>query len=144
MSAPRILTDPDTGELVEVLPLAVLDSTATYTFGDARRLAMVHHRERNTAEGNLAKRVREAAEAEREYRATLAVAIVECKAAHGATAGVEIAKGRDDVNTKREARDIAHGMVDVAKERLRLCSEDRASFHRLVEWSTQRERSEGQ
>lgn len=138
---PRLLVDPETGETYEVGEESVI-GTEPYDFAQAKRVAAKLSRERRAAERDLADRVKKHAAAEAAYRAELREQIVKDKSAHGSTAGLEMARGAKGVVDLREARDVAAGMVKAAEIKLRGCEGDRATFHRLVEWSTQRERME--
>jgi hypothetical protein len=104
-------------------------------YADARRRVHQLSQARRDTERKLGEAIKDAAEKEGVYRSTLATEIVKAKTEHGATVGVEVAKGSKSVVDARIDRDIASGVVDGYKERLRLHDQDRASLHRLIEWS---------
>lgn len=130
----RVLIDPETGEMVEVLPNDVA-GLEPYDFAQAKRAVMNATRERRTAERELREAVNTKAKAQSHYRKVKATAILKAKAEHGATVADTVASGQPDVAQAYEERIAAEGLERAAQERLRLCSEDRASLHRLIEWS---------
>lgn len=130
----KILVDSDTGELYEALPSDIVGGEP-YDYADYRRSVMAQSREHREALKELREAIKKAAEAEARYRQELAKVLVEKKAEHGATVAPDLAKGDGRVVTLRAERDVAAGMVDVAKERLRLCQQDRAALQRMGEWS---------
>ncbi len=76
------------------------------------------------------------AEAEREYRKALAVAITD---KHGAgvawTVCADLARGEPNVADLRFGRDVARGVLDAAEQRAFRLQADRRSLHALTEWS---------
>lgn len=138
----KVYVDPETGELVEVLP-SDLAGTEPYDYAEAKRAVMSATRERREAERQLRDAIVEKANAEGDYRATLARLIPSAKAEHGATNAEAVAKGQPEAVAALKRRDLAVETVNVWKERLRLCSEDRASLHRLIEWSQNVDRFQG-
>lgn len=138
----RVLVDPQTGELVEVLPEHT-HGAEPYDFAQAKRAVMAATRERREAERAYRDAVQTKAASEAIYRRELAKAVLLAKAEHGATVAEVTAKGEPAVVEAREAMIAAEGMERAAQERLRLCSEDRASLHRLIEWSQTYDRFHG-
>lgn len=130
----KVLVDPETGELYEALPPDLVGGEP-YDYADYRRANMAASREHREAIRALKDAQAKAAEAERRYREALAKEIVKQKAAHGSTVAPDLAKGEPHVAALREARDVTSGLVDAAKERLRLCQQDRAALQRMGEWS---------
>lgn len=76
------------------------------------------------------------AEAEREYRKALAVAITD---KHGSgvawTVCADLARGEPNVADLRYARDVARGVLDAAEQRAFRLQADRRSLHALTDWS---------
>lgn len=138
----RVLLDPETGELVEVLESDTV-GVGAYDLPQFRRAVMSQTREKRDALKAHETAVKSKAETEATYRKELAKAILVAKAEHGATVAESIAKGEPEVVEAREAMIAAEGLERSAYERLRLCSEDRASLHRLGEWSKDQERFGG-
>lgn len=135
----RILIDPDTGERVEVGAQAV-SGLEPYDYEQAKRVGLKLTQERRAALTALEEAVKVHAQAEDDYRTTLREQIVLDKSAHGATAGLEMARGHSEVARLRNARDVAAGMVKARELAVKGMEGDRATFHRLVEWSQSRER----
>lgn len=96
----------------------------------ARRLAQ----QRRDAEEELEKQVKKAAEAERSYRKSLALAFVNPDNT-GKTAAAREAKARDIAGEAGKDRDIQAAMVKVFVERLRGLEGERSMLKSLVEWS---------
>jgi hypothetical protein len=138
----RVLVDPDTGEMVEVLESDTV-GVGAYDLPQGRRAVMAQTREKREALTAHAAAVQAKAEAESWYRQCLAAAVLIAKDEHGATVAEAVAKGTTEVAEAREKMLAAEGLERNAQERLRLCSEDRASIHRLIEWSAQQERFAG-
>jgi hypothetical protein len=130
----RVLVDPQTGEVYEALD-ADLVGGEPYDYAGARRAVMSATRERRQAERDFRAAVKEKGEAQAEYRRLKARATLEAKKEHGSTIAETLAQGTEPVAAAYERRIIAEGLEKAAGERLRLCSEDRASLHRLIEWS---------
>jgi hypothetical protein len=130
----RVVSDPVTGELLEVLPNEVHEQEP-YDYGESKVAVMNASRERRGAEMEYRNAVDRKAKAEREYRRVLSVEVMKAKVEHGATVAEMIAKGTDTVGLAKEEALAAEGQVRAALERMQLCSEDRASLHRLIEWS---------
>lgn len=135
----RVLADPATGELVEVPHEGTFASAEPYDLRQARTIANSLHVEKQRTLTLLEKAIDEKAEAEGAYRRVLADHMRAAKDEHGATVAEKIAKGHPEVVEASERRDRAKDRVDALKERLKLGSEDRASFHRLLEMSTRME-----
>jgi RecA-family ATPase len=135
----RVLLDPETGELVEVLESDTA-GVGAYDLPQFRRAVMGQTREKREALAELERAAEEQADAEANYRRVLAQAVIRAKAEHGATVAEVMAKGTDEVVEAHRRKVASEGKVRAAHERLKLCSEDRASLHRLGEWSAQQER----
>lgn len=130
----RVYVDTETGELVEALPSDV-SNREPYTYEQAKRAVLQATRERRDAERELRAAVTEKGDAEADYRRKLASHLLIAKSEHGATVAEAAAKGVEEVAEAKRRAVVAEGLVRAALERLRLCSEDRASLHRLIEWS---------
>jgi hypothetical protein len=126
--------DSDTGELYEGLPDDV-SGTEPYDYADYKRATLAATREKRQVIAALEKAIDEKAQAEGEYRRLKAQAMRDAREAHGATMAADMAKGDPAVVEAVIRRERAIDMVKVLQERARLCSEDRASLHRLGEWS---------
>jgi hypothetical protein len=87
---------------------------------------------RRSARAQLETAIEAHAEAEREYRRGRARAYVTVEAK---TAGERDSKVDDMAADLRYVRDVKKGLVDAAKEKLAEVDGERASFHRLLEWS---------
>lgn len=138
----RVLVDPETGELVETTDAEVV-SGEPWDLATARRVGNGLHVARVKAETAFREASKEKAAAQSDYRRLKARAILRVKADHGATVAPDLAAGEPEVVAAYERRIIAEGMERAALERLRLCSEDRATFHRIVDWSKDTERFTG-
>lgn len=101
-------------------------------YEEARAAYKESGRQRRDARVELERRIADLAEKERLYRVARAQAYVTVDAP---AAGERDAKVDEKASGARRDRDIAKGMVDAAKERLAEIDADRASLHRLVEWS---------
>lgn len=130
----RVLVDPDTGELVEVVDAAALDTTP-YDYREAKAAIMratldykAHVRAYREAIGRKA-------EAERDYRRELATTIPQMKAEHGATNAEALAKGQPNVSEAKERVIIAEGDVYAEVELMRLARDNRVSISQLTAWS---------
>ena len=135
----RILIDPETGERVEVGAQAV-SGLEPYDFEQAKRVGLRLTMERRAALKGVEDAAIVHAKAEAAYRQELREQIVKDKSAHGSTAGLEMARGSAEVARLREARDIAAGLLKAKELAVRGLEGDRATFHRLLEWSQSRER----
>lgn len=100
---------------------------------DAREAMKVLAVRRREARENLEQAYKKAAETERDYRTALAVA--HARNAGEGTAAQREAQARADVADKSYERDLAAGMVKAAHARLDELDGERASLHRVVEWS---------
>lgn len=130
----RLLVDPETGEAVEVLPdLAI--GTEPYDFAGYKRATMASTRETRAVLAELDAAIQEKADSEEHYLVLKARAVRAAKAEHGATVAEDLAKGDPGVAASYGRRDKARETVRAWQARLRLCSEDRTSLHRLGEWS---------
>ena len=136
------MIDPESGEVVEVLDSDTV-GVGGYDLEQARRAVMAQTREKREALAAYEQAVGAKATAQGEYHRIKALALLVAKEDHGATVAESVAKGEPEVVEARENMLAAEGLERAAQERLRLCSEDRASIHRLIEWSAQRERFSG-
>lgn len=100
---------------------------------DARRAAHALAIQRRKAEDELRKATEEAAEAERTYRKSLALRLVNAPPEYTAAQKEAWAKG--EVADLSYARDLSAGMVRVMQERLRGLEGERAVLRALTEWS---------
>jgi hypothetical protein len=100
---------------------------------DARQAARVLAENRKVARQEFEAAVIRAAEAKREYRKGLAIAFV---SAEGDTAAMREADAKQRAADLEKTRDVMEGMVKVAQEKLAEIDGERASFHRLLEWSS--------
>lgn len=103
---------------------------------DGRRAASMLARQCRGAVDSLDQAVTRHAEAEHTYRKAYASKLVELRGqAVPATICLELAKGDEQVAKLKFDRDLAKGMIDVARERLRQLDGERASLRQLLEWS---------
>jgi len=130
----RVLIDPETGEMVEVAPSDVV-GTEPYDYAQAKRVGLSLTRETRQTLRELEAAGKAKAEAERAYREALSKAILRAKNEHGATVAESVAKGYPEVAEARERMIAAEARERMLLEKRRLHSEDRATFHRWVEWS---------
>ncbi len=98
---------------------------------DAREAMQLLSRQRRAAEQEHRNQIERAAEAERSYRKGLARAFVETEG----TAAEREAKARAQVADLSYQRDLQAGLVKACMERLQGLDGERASLHRLVEYS---------
>lgn len=118
MTAPAFL-----GPLLIEQPLAI---------DDARRAAHALAQQRRAAEAELDRLTREAAEAERVYRKTLAQKFL---TAQGDTAAMREAHAKAEASDAGYERDLAVGLVKACHERLRGLEGERSQLKTLSEWS---------
>lgn len=130
----RVLVDPETGELVEVRPEDVV-GREPYDYEGAHAAVLMQTRERRELERQYEAAQEERADAEVQYRRALGLAMIDAKEEHGATMAEKVAKATPEVLEAKRRALIAEGMVHAKRSRLALCAEDRASIHRLIEWS---------
>ena len=130
----RVLVDPETGELVEVAPADVV-GVEPYDYAQAKRVGMGLTRETRDTLRKLDKAGEEKATASGAYRVELAKAVLIAKSEHGATVAEAVAKGTEAVAAAHVRFLAAESREKALEKRLRLHSEDRATFHRWVEWS---------
>jgi hypothetical protein len=130
----RVLVDPESGELVEHLPTD-LAATDPYDYAEAKRAVMAATRETREVLRQLDAAIVEKADAEKDYLVRKARAMEVAKREHGATVAEDVAKGEPAVAEAYARRDRSRERVRALQARARLCSEDRASLHRLIEWS---------
>lgn len=114
---------PNPSPLILTQPLDIDDARLA-----SRRLAD----QRRAAEQELERMVREAGDAEADYRKALAQAFVRVD---GGTAAAREALARAEVADKSLTRDVKAGMVKVQTERLRGLEGERSMLKSLVEWS---------
>ena len=101
---------------------------------DARRAGHRMSQLRQQAEKDYTAALIDKAETEATYRKALSEAFVRLRDAGVAGGAAEIQAKGDVVQSSKE-RDIAEGMAKAAEQRLKSLAEDRATLHRLVEWS---------
>jgi hypothetical protein len=103
---------------------------------DGRRAASMLARQCRDGVNNLDRAVKAHAEAEQSYRIAYATKLVELRS-NATPVGIatEMAKGDESVARLKYERDLAKGMIDVARERLRQLDGERASLRQLLEWS---------
>lgn len=131
----RVLVDPETGELVEVLPEATLGPQAPYDYADFRRANMAASREHREALRALLEREKAAGQADANYRKLLALAMLRMKAEHGSTVAEQLAKGEPEVVEAYEERLAAEAEARAAMEKVRLCRDDRVALSAMGGWS---------
>lgn len=131
----RVYVDTETGEMVEALPSDVVGPEEPYRYADWRRAVMACTRETRQAIRDHETAVRQKARAQSTYRKLKAQKIIREKMEHGSTIAEAVAFSDEELVKAYEDRIIAEGLEKAAQERVRLCSEDRASLHRLGEWS---------
>jgi len=103
---------------------------------DGRRAASALARQCRNGVDELDRAVRAHAEAEHAYRVAYALKLVELRGdAVPVGLATELAKGEAKVAGLKFDRDLAKGMIDVARERLRQLDGERASLRQLLEWS---------
>jgi hypothetical protein len=109
---------------------------------DGRKAASVLARQCRAGVEELDRAVRAHAEAEHAYRKALASKLLELRGqAVPATLALDLAKGQageegdSGVSRLRFERDLAKGMIEVARQRLRQLDGERASLRQLLEWS---------
>lgn len=130
----RILADPDTGEVVEVLETNVV-GLEPYDYRQAKAAHIRASKERREATDTYTKAIDELGAAERHYRMVLSQQMLIAKGEHGATIAEQVAKGTSAVLEARERFTIAEGMKYAALERIRGCDGDRQGIAQLVKWS---------
>lgn len=130
----RVLVDPETGELVEVAPSDVV-GVEPYDYAQAKRVGMGLTRETRATLRELDEAGKAKAQANLDYRRALATETLKAKAEHGATVAEAVAKGTEDVSEAQARFLAAESREKLMNAKLRLHSEDRATFHRWVEWS---------
>lgn len=99
---------------------------------DAREATKALGRQRQDAREHFERAIEKAADAERDYRKTLAFCFVK---AEGDTAAQREANARAAAADASYKRDLKAGLVKAAQERLNEIDAVRASLHRLIEWS---------
>ena len=112
---------------VQTLPLGAPLDYESFRDG-AKDLA----KRRREARVLLEESVRRHADAEHDYRKARALAYV---AIDGQTVAEREIKLDAQTAEHRQIRDVAKGMIDVAKELLEEIDAERASLHRLADWS---------
>lgn len=130
----RILTDPATGELVEVLPEATL-GLQPYDYREAKAAHMRASLERREIVEEYTEAIKEVAAAERQYRMVLSQEVLDAKRDHGATNAEVVAKGQARTLEARERLTTAEGMKYAVLEKIRTCDGDRVGVAQLVKWS---------
>ncbi len=107
-------------------------------FEDAREALKASAQRIRDAEHALEERIDKSAKAEAEYRRQLARKIIELRTGKppaGATEAEKLAKGTDLVTAYSEIRDVEAAMVKHAFAVLEDRRGDRASLHKIVDWS---------
>lgn len=99
---------------------------------DARRASHALAQQRRAAETDLDRLTREAAEAERVYRRTLAKAFL---TAEGNSAAMREAHAKAEASDAGFDRDLAVGLVKACHERLRGLEGERSQLKTICEWS---------
>jgi hypothetical protein len=132
--AVRLLVDPDTGELLEVLDATVI-GLEPYGYREAKAAHMRASRERRDAVKAYTAAIKEVGAAEREYRMVIAQEMILAKEEYGATMAESVAKGSPRALEARERFTIADGMRYAALELIRTCDGDRTGVTQLVKWS---------
>jgi hypothetical protein len=100
---------------------------------EARRATRIIAVRRRAAREALREAEEGLAEAERLYRKARAVAYVVNKGAP--SAGMRDAMVDDETADARYERDVARGLVNAQSELLKELDGERASLHRLIDWS---------
>lgn len=131
----RVLADTESGELVEVLPEAVLGPQEPYDYADFRRSVMASSREHRQAIVDLQKADADAGRADANYRRALSLAMPKAKAEVGATMAEHRAKGYPEVADAYEERLAAEAISRAAQEKVRLCRDDRSALSAMGYWS---------
>lgn len=135
MSAPHIVADPTTGELVEVLPTEYIQNGQPYSYQEAKAAAMRVTVERRRAIVAYENACTAVGKATREYRRLLAIEMLKQKAAHGATMAEQLAKGQDHVAEAKEAVIIAEGLRTATYQLILTNDADRTTVTQLTKWS---------
>lgn len=112
-------------------------------YEDARQALKASAERIRAAEDRLEESINEAAEAEAEYRRQLARKMIHLRTTSdhaigkplGATEAEKIAKGDPEVTAYSQARDIKREMIKHAFGVLEDRRGDRASLHKIVDWS---------
>jgi hypothetical protein len=103
---------------------------------DGRRAASKLARQCREGVEALDRAVKAHSEAEHTYRIAYAKKLVELRGdAVPVGVATDLAKGDETVAQLKYERDLAKGMIDVARERLRQLDGERASLRQLLEWS---------
>lgn len=131
----RVLVDPESGEMVEVLPEAVIGPQEPYDYANYRRACFAASREHREALAAHDAAATEAARAESTYRKELAIGVLKAKTEHGSTIAETIAKGSDKVADAHEAMVIAQAKERTAMEKVRLCRDDADRLSSMGFWS---------
>jgi VIT1/CCC1 family predicted Fe2+/Mn2+ transporter len=105
-------------------------------YEDARAAMKAAGANVRAAENELSEQIGRAADAEAEFRRALASKVITLRAdGNSATLAETLARGSDEVLTYSRARDVAAGMVKFRHEVLEDRRGDRASLHKLVDYS---------
>lgn len=100
---------------------------------EARHACQAIAGQRRAARDQLSAALERLANREREYRKARAVAYVEHASAP--SAGMRDAMVDEATADARYERDVAKGMVEAAEQLLSQIDAERASLHRLIDWS---------
>lgn len=114
-----------------------------WSFDEAERRLSAASSRQQSAEEELKRAYREAAEAEDRYRVRLALLITELRdMGVPATVCLDLAKGANDVAKLRRERDIAEGVKVAAEQACWRRNADRRDCRSLAAWSQRREMAE--
>lgn len=102
------------------------------TYDDARTAARTLAKRRHEAGDNLVEAIKDAAEKKRLHRIARALAYV--KTTDG-TADLRKTRVEELASQAEYDRELAEGMVRACSERLAEVDGERASLHKLIEWS---------
>lgn len=130
-----LVLNPETGEVYEVIPEALLGPQEPYDYAGFRRACMNASREHREALKKLDEEEAAAARAEATYRRELAIGLLAAKAEHGATVAEHLAKGSETVAKAYEDMLIAQAHARKALEKVRLCRDDAQRLSAMGYWS---------
>lgn len=109
-------------------------TTPTLGLDELRRKATAIHRDRLEAVEKLRELMHEAAEAERLYRKTRAIAFTQARSEGMGVGESEITADGTAVDARFE-RDVASGMVAAQREYLALLERDASTLRQVADWS---------
>jgi hypothetical protein len=115
-----------------------------WTIEEAREACRKATKGQQGAEDRLKQAYKEFAEAEEDYRKTLALEIVQQHDNGVAwTVAPDLARGNIHVAEKRRVRDIKEGLVEAAKQASWRHTANRKDTQRFADWSQRREFADG-